>query len=190
FAQITLLAVWTAWAPVSLFVRLMTGLLVAGGVAFSLALCILRNTQGAGGAIVFAAILLAQWLVAQIPLWLTRILRGQRIAPFQECLRETTVGELQFGIRQLLILTTCVALLLGAARMLSPDLNELRNDGDALILLALFASFNLLVPLPAIWAAFARSAFPWLAASAGYAACVTLAESYAFRIALGSVPDD
>ncbi len=191
FAQITLLAVWTAWAPVTFFVRLTSGLLLTGGVALSLAALILRDSQEAEPAVMFGIILFSQWLLAQAPLWFLRATRGQRLVQAEAWDTGESAGELQFGVGQLLILTACVALLLGAARMISPGLaDEFRNDwANNLKVLALFASFNLLVPLPAIWAAFARSTLLWLAAAAGYAACVTAAESFAFGALLGPGPD-
>jgi hypothetical protein len=63
-----------------------------------------------------AAVLVLEWLVAQLPLWWLAIAYGLRIARTGGG-AESDLGRLQFGTRQLLMVTTGVAVLLGLGRM-------------------------------------------------------------------------
>jgi hypothetical protein len=108
FGQIALLAMWTVWAPLSLFLRLASGLLAMGVVTLSLAMYIVRDSRSPDEGFVFGVILFGQWIAAQTPLWLARIAWGQRLAFSDSNHSGSRRRELQFGLSQLLGLTACL----------------------------------------------------------------------------------
>jgi hypothetical protein len=193
FGQVTLLAVWTAWAPATFFLRLAGGMMLIGAVAVALAGLILRGGAGHIQAIVFGAILYAQWIASQMPLWMARVFFKQRIVSPTEPAPRAPYREHQFGVGQLLILTACVAAMFGLARwFLTPQLiEEFRGGlmGPSLAwVFVLFAGFNTLAPLPAIWAALSRRWAIWLVLAAVYMAGVAFAEARSFEAVLGPGP--
>jgi hypothetical protein len=191
FGQITLIAVGTAWAPAPFFVRLASGLVLTTFVALTLGALILRDSGEEESALMFGVVLFAQWLASQAPLWFARAAWGQRIvAPHQEP-PGIPGRELQFGLAQLLMLTTLVAAIFGFARWLfSPQ--AVTNVGDwweFAALIGLFTIFNTLGPAPTIWAVFARHPGVWLALAALYLTGVAMAEAFAFQAVLGGGSD-
>jgi|GEM_PF-1592643 hypothetical protein len=122
FGQTTLAAAWTALGPFPWYVRLALAtiwLVILWG-------CLVMNIglHGGPGAmlLLFAGCLLGQWALVQIPLWglaLGYRLHFQHRTEFPQANPLVgTPGQLQFGIRQLLTLTTIVAIVLAALRAL------------------------------------------------------------------------
>jgi hypothetical protein len=66
------------------------------------------------------ACLLGQWILIQFPLLLLRWTHGLRLVHRDEQVPALTRGAAQFGIRQLMIFTTVVAIVLGIGRVLVP----------------------------------------------------------------------
>jgi hypothetical protein len=114
FGQATLAAAWTALGPLPLLWRLplSLGWIAALAIAFI-------NLVGRGGpsmqvALVIAACLGAQWLLVQVPLWGLAVGYGVWLRHWSD--PPQTVQDRQFGIRQVMILTGIVALVLGVCR--------------------------------------------------------------------------
>jgi cation transport ATPase len=103
-------------------------------------------------AIILAGLLAAQWLVVQLPLWGLAVFYGLRLRHRSEAI-SATARDRQFGIRQVMILTLIIAVVLGVGRMLVAnlvdDLNEERiSSPDTLIFVYLtLASILLTLPL-------------------------------------------
>lgn len=185
FSQITLLAVWAAWAPVSVLIRLPVGFVGAALVSLSTLLCIGRDAEG----VVVGAAAFLQWIAIQVPLWIIRIAFGWRLAWPNESIEGRNV-EMQFGIRQLFTWTTLVAVTVGIVRLFvtAESLEQARSGPWVLFLLSLFGS---LAAWPVIWAAFVRRWVPiWMLAAAACCAGICIAEYMAFGIAVRDARTD
>lgn len=130
FAQPTLAAAWTALGPGPLLWRLPLSL---GWVA-SLAIALAVNIAGHGqsqdvvAVLVIGACLAAQWLVVQLPLWGLAVACRLRLRHAGD--PPETARDRQFGIRQVMILTGIVAVVLGACRLVVGETAVYFQDSD------------------------------------------------------------
>lgn len=155
FGHTTLAAAWTAFGPSPLLWRLPLSLLWIAALTVAL-ICNLKF-HGIGApdefVAVVAACLAGQFAFLQLPFWGLVLSYGLRLR-----YRETTIlrldpRETQFGIRQLMIFTTIVAVVLGVGRFAVtylPPFAEHQGATPALIFLGVTA---ILVTLPLILAA-------------------------------------
>ena len=189
-AQITLLAVWTAWSPASVFVRVTSGLTLAALVSLCFYFAIDHGPSEESAAI--SGALMLQWIAVQAPLWLIRIVFGWHVGCWDEIDR-SEANETQFGIRQLLVWTMLVAVALGITRIVLPDdvISELETDPRMYVaIISLLAVFNSLLALPIIWACFVkRQMLVWLVAAIGCCIVMSVAEIFAFRTAISESVD-
>jgi hypothetical protein len=153
FGHAAVAAGWTALGPGPLIVRLPLALLWI----FALVLTIgfpLVMAHGEGGVfLVFIATLGGQWFLSQIPLWIVALTCGLRLR-FQHELLAHEPRERQFGIRQLMIFTTIIAVILGLGRALLPlGLTE-DFDGAPLGMFAFLVVSQLAMLLPLQFAIF------------------------------------
>ena len=123
FGQTTLAAAWAALGPLPWFVRLPLALLWI----MILWTCVLFNIGLHGGPdaefyLVLAGCLLGQWIVVQLPLWGLALSQGLHVQHRSDAglsaFPDELPRQLQFGIRQLFVLTAIVAVVLGALRAL------------------------------------------------------------------------
>jgi hypothetical protein len=100
------------------------------------------------------ACVLVQWLLVQAPLWVLAARYDLKIRHRGESSPFQGTGQLQFGIRQLMILTFIVAVLLGIGRMLVINFAAAFTvgGGDAPIFIFL-AVAGVLMTLPLVLAA-------------------------------------
>jgi len=189
FGQIALLAVWTAWGPFPLFWRLPSGIFLAAWLSTSYLIVAgfsagLRQRGLSTEEFAFTLVFLAQWLVVQIPLWAKRIGFGWRLGWRDEPNPDNARRELQFGIRQLFVWTTVVALLLGICRLVLPQLDVSNASGLSAETVAIFVillAANSLLAMPIVWAAFARTRLLlWWAIAGACAVVLTVAEMVAY----------
>jgi len=186
FAQASLLAVWLALGrgPFSQRCLLVSLLLAASATLLILPVSILNHGELVI-VLLYGGILLGQWLVVQIPLWLIRLVFGWRISTLNSGVEDSGRREFQFGIKQLLGWTAAVAILLGAGRWLIGD--EVREtDTDATWSIAGFifvlAGTNAMVAWPVIWAALARRwVLVWTIVAVVIVVVLTLKEPDLFR---------
>lgn len=130
FGQATMASAWTALGPGPLVWRLplslaWTALLV---IAFLLNFAF----QGHGGnvevAIMMGGCLFGQWLLVQLPVW-GLALYGLRLRHCSD--PPESNRDRQFGIRQLMILTAIIAVVLGIARIVVGEAVVHWSGGDA-----------------------------------------------------------
>jgi hypothetical protein len=182
FAQITLLAVWAALGPATVFKRLATSLIAISLVALAVVVSI-DSWKG-----LWLAMVTTQWLTIQAPLWVLRLAFGWRLSWPNESIDKANRDDVQFGIRQLMAWTGLVGVTLGVARWLLPeDLSNLGgNPRHAAIIFGVLSVFNSLLAWPVVWAALMRSrAWAWLIVALFCCIGLTLAEIATFDAATG-----
>lgn len=82
--------------------------------------------------IVLAACLLGQWFVAQLPLWGLGVAYGLRLQHPDQAQTPVDPRDRQFGIRELLIFTTIIAVILGIGRVVVASLpRSILGDEEA-----------------------------------------------------------
>jgi hypothetical protein len=138
-------------------------------------------------ALLLGAVLLGGILVAQVPLWILRLLMQFRFYPPGE----RSASEEQFNMRQLLsgIALCCVALAVVQGVLPRGDFQFGGPERELFVILAIVAPVNLLLTLPCMWIALtSRPQFLafWGALFGGYVLVITIVETGVLSIFLGS----
>lgn len=117
FGQATLAAGWNALGPLPLVWRMPLSLLWIAVLILGLLINVANHSGGSEIEVVLimAVCLAGQWLLVQIPLWGLAIGYGIRLR-YRDDVEMATSRDRQFGIRQLMILTAIVAVVLGICR--------------------------------------------------------------------------
>jgi hypothetical protein len=120
FGQVSLAAAWCALGPYALIRRLPLSFTWLAAIVTSFGFAIGRSPHpnGFGVLLVYGGAVVVQWLLVQSPIWLFVVRYRLRVAHRDDVVSITHRHDQQFGIRQVLILTTLVALVLGAGRFL------------------------------------------------------------------------
>jgi hypothetical protein len=157
FAHTTLASAWTALGPAPLVWRLPLSLIWVFSLAVAIQANLLINGGPEAGAIVVGACLFVQWLLMQVPLWTIAVAFGAHLRHTDNLQTAIDPREYQFGIRQLIIVTTIVAIVFGCGRLVVPQLAEhVRfTRGEAPIFIFLGAAAVVLT-LPLLLAALMR----------------------------------
>jgi hypothetical protein len=165
FGQATLASAWMALGPAPLLWRLplSLGWIAVLSVAFMISIAV----HGHGGdieiALVMAACLGGIWLLVQAPLWGLAVGYGVRLRHRSD--PPETNRERQFGIRQLMILTAIVAVVLGAGRWIAGAAAvHFRGDWDEIAVFAFLTVAGIVMTLPLLLAALLPR-FAWLASA-------------------------
>jgi hypothetical protein len=117
FGQATLAAAWTAFGPLPLLWRLPLSLLWVSALVAANAFNSVLYCDGLFDFdYVLAGCLGGQYALLQLPFWGLALTCGLRLQYHGANSPRPSARELQFGIRQLMILTAVVAVLLGAGR--------------------------------------------------------------------------
>jgi hypothetical protein len=154
FGHTTLAAAWTSFGPRPLLWRLPLSLvwLLALLVAFACNLT-LHGGPAVEIVLIVAACVAGQFLFLQLPFWGLALTSGRRLRYCEANSLRPDPRETQFGIRQLMIFTTIVAVVLGvgrfAVRYLS-DSPRLQGEWPIFVFLATAA---IVMTLPLILAA-------------------------------------
>jgi hypothetical protein len=108
----------------------------------------------AGFLFVLGCVILGQWILAQTPLWGLSIGYGLRLRFTSDVHAATDRNERQFGIRQLMFVTACVAIVLGIGRVFITALamQELLQYRP-LVIISFLAITGVLMMLPLLLAA-------------------------------------
>jgi hypothetical protein len=120
FGHTSVAAAWAALGPSPWYVRLPLAVTWLAGLLVAVAITLARHGGSYGETIaLFAALLLGQWLLMQVPLWAlawTYRLEMQHRNDMVPADQRSGRLALQFGIRQLMTLVLVVAIVLGILR--------------------------------------------------------------------------
>jgi hypothetical protein len=153
FGQAILAAIWTALGPLSLGLRLpLSGawlMVLVLGLGTNLAL---HNPGGdpLGVVAVIGGCLAGIWMLVLLPLGSLAFWHGMRLRHRSEPCRALQPRDRQFGIRQVMIVTAVVGVLLGAGRAIVVWLMSHENIGSGEPLIFVFlavAGVVMMVPL-------------------------------------------
>jgi hypothetical protein len=160
FGQTALAAAWCALGPFSLVRRLPLSFtwLAAIVVSFGCNIARSRNPNGLAVLLVYGGSVLLQWLLVQAPIWILVIRYGLRVNDGENSASASGKGDQQFGIRQVMILTALVAIVLGIGRFM---LGGLKADGSfkdwrGIAMFAFLTVSNAIISIPIIAAALVR----------------------------------
>jgi hypothetical protein len=188
FGQTTLASAWTALGPLPLLWRLplSLGWVSALSILFVVNTTIHGNGPDAQFGLILAICLAGQWLLVQCPLWVLVVLYGIRLRHVSD--PPETIRDRQFGIRQVMILTAIVAVVLGACRWAAAASAQAfsNTDWNEVIILAFLAAAGIAMTLPLLVAALLPR-YWWLAIAVVLAliACGTWYELPLMQIAGG-----
>jgi hypothetical protein len=155
FGHTTLAAAWTAFGPAPLVWRLPISLtwvfLLATAIGINLGL----NGGPDEAVLVIGGCLFGQWLLLQFPLWGLALGYGLRLRHVDDDGYGLDHRERQFGIRQLMIVTTIVGVVFGIGRLVVGQLRLDFGRGEAAIFIFL-AVAAIVLTLPLLLAALMR----------------------------------
>jgi hypothetical protein len=153
FGQATLAAAWTALGPAPLLWRLplSLGWIAALVIAFMMNMGI----NGHGNvevALIMGGCLAGQWLLVQAPAWGLAVGYGLRLRHRTD--PPESIRERQFGIRQLMILTAIVAVVLGVARVVVAEaISHLgEHDSGQVAVFVFLAAAGIIMTVPLLLA--------------------------------------
>jgi len=156
FAHAALAAAWTALGPGPLVWRLPLSLVWIFLLAVAIQINLAINNGPTGGALVVGGCLFGEWLLLQIPLWTIALAFGAHIRHNTKT-QAFDPRERQFGIRQLIIVTTIVAVVFGSGRLIVPQMAEhmalTKGEGPIFVFLGVAAA---ILALPLMLAALMR----------------------------------
>lgn len=158
YGQATIAAVWAALGPGPVRWRYLGSivwmvLMIAAWAAGLAALFVSNSFRVSGWDsewwLVVGSVL-GQWMLGQIPLWTLGWLSNQRIARADEQAGLPTLLKPQYGIRELMLLTAAVAVVLGIGRLLLPWLTSTFSQGNLreVPIFAFVVFVNLVLTLP------------------------------------------
>lgn len=155
FAHTTLAAAWNAFGPGPLVWRLPLSLVWVTMLGLAIGINVGLNGGPDEAALVIGGLLGLQWLLLQFPFWGLALGYGLRLRHIDD--EGTDPREHQFQIRQLLIVTTIVAIVFGIGRAIIVATGEninFRGEAPIFIFLAVAA---IVLTLPLLLAALMRS---------------------------------
>jgi hypothetical protein len=187
FGHATLAAAWTALGPGKLVWRLPLSIVWVGMLGVAIAVNIAINGGPDGAAIVLGACFLGQWIVLQIPLWAVALGFRMQLRHVNDV--QSQPSQLQFGIRQLIIVTAIVGVMLGIGRVIVTNLGQSvdwNHEAPIFIFLAMAA---IVMTLPLLLAALMQR---WASLSVILVVTLiglaTIWEAPLLRVSLGSGP--
>ena len=151
FGQTTLASSWAAIGPGPLLLRVPLSL--AWTATLVIAFALNPSIGGPPAEVVFllGGCLLGQWLLVQVPLWWLALAHGLRLWHRSDVAVGPTRPP-QFGIRQLMILTAIVAVLLGIGRAVIPALAANMHGSREWSIFLFLAAAGILMGLPLLLA--------------------------------------
>lgn len=185
FGQVSLAAAWTALGPFRLTVRLPLAVVWLAVLPLVLALGALRGPMDLQFLVMVGGAIAGQWILVQIPLWLLVWYYGLRIVAAGD---EPAFSprDQQFGIRQLMVLTAIVAVVLGLGRMLLGGISRETAGPDwieGVKVFGMMAIANTFIMLPMLGAVLLPRLSAAAAVFAGlFAVAVAIVEYSVFRL--------
>jgi hypothetical protein len=161
FGQTTLAAGWTVFGTQRLHWRILIALFWISALLATVALHPGHQANDSNFIMILMVCLSGQWALAQIPLWILAFSVRVRLRHRRSVAQSTLGAAPQFGIRQMMIFTTTIAVLLGIGRVLAPPVvRHFSIDHEAFIFLFL-AVAAVVTSLPTMIAPFlTRFAIP------------------------------
>jgi len=159
FGQISLAATWCALGPFSLASRLPLSAGWIAALVLAIGWLIARDEPQGSGAIfvvlLFGSAFVTQWLLVQVPMWVGAAIYGLSI---RHCVDERLCHKLsnqQFGIRQVMILTAIVAVVMGVGRILFGGASQqtVVTDWSGMAPFFVAATYHALIAFPLVAAA-------------------------------------
>jgi hypothetical protein len=152
FGQVSLSAAWCALGPFPLIRRLPLSFLWLAAIVVSFGSNVAQqaNSHGFQVLVVYGGGMLLQWLLVQFPIWIVVARYGLRVGlPDEASLVRDSRGN-QFGIREIMVLTALVAVVLGLGRLM---LGGLQGKDDFskwrdIVIFAFLAAANAVISLP------------------------------------------
>jgi len=156
FGQALLASAWVALGPLPLVWRLPLSLVWLAALVVALAMNI--SIHGPRGdqeiIVVFACAAFGQWLLAQAPLWGLAVGYGLRVRHASNTSPALARKDQQFGIRQLLIVTAIVAVVLGIGRAIAIAIAPHVNlEYEPLLIISFLAVAGIIMNVPLVLAA-------------------------------------
>lgn len=148
FQLIVLASAWGALGPGKLLWRIPLSLVWTWTMGLAFALPEHGDPQVS---IVFMLIATALWLIALLPLWLTALGFGLRLRYQAESPDADAAKERQFGIGQLMIFTTFVAVLAGIAKLLLSSQLIPDPDREFITVISVLVVTQILLSVPLIF---------------------------------------
>jgi hypothetical protein len=152
FGQVSLSAAWCALGPFPLIRRLPLSFLWLAAIVVSFGCNIAQqaNSQGFQILVVYGGSMLLQWLLVQFPIWIVVARYGLRVGLPDEADRVSDSHGNQFGIREIMVLTALVAVVLGMGRLM---LGGLQGEDDFskwrdILIFVFLAAANAVISLP------------------------------------------
>lgn len=152
FSSTILAAAWTSFGPGSLLLRLPLSLLWAALMGFSIDISILVVDGGPRSFGYFMLLTSALWLVAQVPWWGVSLYFRLKLWHQGTPLPSHSTRHRQFGIRQLMIFTAFIAILLGMGRWLMQSIPNTIFDSEELKFWAFLCVSQIAMSVPLICA--------------------------------------
>jgi hypothetical protein len=151
----TLAAAWTVLGPLALVIRVPLALVLQAGV--------LVSVVSAGGTVrldqagLYGGLLLGQYLLVQIPLWGMTVSRRVRLGNLDDRAGSFRPSDQQFGIREVMVLTAGVAIVLGIGRFLVHSANTVVfraywPESGLILLIGFLVVCNTTISLPLLFA--------------------------------------
>ena len=156
FGQVTLAAAFTALGPFPLIWRLPLSLawLAASVVVLTINFWISGPRGDFAIVVVFGCVAFGQWLLAQAPLWGLAVGYGLRVRHTSETSSGLDRKDRQFGIRELLIVTAVVAVVLGIGRALAILIApHVTLEYEPFLIVSFLAVAGIIMTLPLVLAA-------------------------------------
>jgi len=151
FGQTSLVAAWCALGPFSLARRLAISSMWLAAIVVALGLndSLVGRSDDVDVILTFGAVVLIHWALVATPLWLLATWQGLR---FDSEHRHDPVEHLdrQIGIREAMVVTAAVAVVLGAANFRSGGLGEVKMNWEVGRVLGLLTGVSVAVGLPLI----------------------------------------
>jgi hypothetical protein len=154
FGQATLAAAWSAWGPGRVVWRIPLSLIWVVSLAVAIGINVELNGGPNEAPIVLGGCLLGQWLLLQIPFWGLAVGVGLQLIDADEGAETFDPRHWQFGIRELIIITALVSVVLGVGRLVVPiAFNDSSREIPIFVFLMLAA---IVLTLPLLLAALMR----------------------------------
>jgi hypothetical protein len=156
FGHTTVAAAWAAYGPGRKRWRIPLSLIWVAmlGVAIAISMSIHGN-RGGDAALEIGSCFFAQWLALQLPLWGLRFVLQSKLQHISDEPEGINAVKWQFGIRQLLIVTTIVGVIFGIGRLTVGLLLKAIGGGEFMVFLFL-AGCAVVFSLPLLIAALLR----------------------------------